>query len=113
MGAWFEAQILNVTKSPKPAEGEGMETDGEDDICYHIKYEEWVYSLHISTTLCGYHTKMENCKQVELFTDRFEEFTNKMAVEGFFFLDSLGWSSEGSCLVVYCDKYMEIHCYFA
>lgn len=38
MGAWFEAQILNVTKTPKPAEAEDM--DGEDEIRYHIKYEE-------------------------------------------------------------------------
>lgn len=40
MGAWFEAQILNITKIPKAAEAEGMKTDGEDDIRYHIKYEE-------------------------------------------------------------------------
>ena len=40
MGAWFEAQIVNVTKTPKSNEEGGMETDGEEEIRYHIKYEE-------------------------------------------------------------------------
>lgn len=38
MGAWWEAQIVNVTKSPHPAE------DGkpaEDNILYHVKYEDY------------------------------------------------------------------------
>ncbi|KAI4886883.1 hypothetical protein NFI96_022587 [Prochilodus magdalenae] len=41
MGAWFEAQILNVTKTPKNTEEGGMETDGEEEIRYHIKYEDY------------------------------------------------------------------------
>lgn len=38
MGAWFEAQILNVTKNP---EKEAMETDGDEEVVYHIKYEDY------------------------------------------------------------------------
>uniref|UniRef100_W5LQE1 E3 ubiquitin-protein ligase UHRF n=1 Tax=Astyanax mexicanus TaxID=7994 RepID=W5LQE1_ASTMX len=41
MGAWFEAQIVNVTKTPKNTEEGGMETDGEEEILYHIKYEDY------------------------------------------------------------------------
>ncbi len=38
MGAWFEAQIVNVTKMTKSSsEDEG--SDGEE-IVYHVKYEE-------------------------------------------------------------------------
>lgn len=32
MGAWFEAQILKVTKAP--------DGDGEEETVYHVKYEE-------------------------------------------------------------------------
>lgn len=39
MGAWFEAQIKNVTKAPKPS-GDDGELDGGEEIMYHVKYEE-------------------------------------------------------------------------
>lgn len=39
MGAWFEAQIVNVTKTAKASEEDGG-TDGEEEIIYHVKYEE-------------------------------------------------------------------------
>lgn len=40
MGAWFEAQVVNVTKATKtPSEGE-METE-EEEILYHVKYEDY------------------------------------------------------------------------
>lgn len=38
MGAWFEAQIVKVTKTEKTS-GEDGGTDG-DEIIYHVKYEE-------------------------------------------------------------------------
>ncbi|KAG5847197.1 hypothetical protein ANANG_G00123460 [Anguilla anguilla] len=38
MGAWFEAQIVNVTKeAPSSAEADGT----EEDIRYHVKYEDY------------------------------------------------------------------------
>ncbi|XP_066503598.1 E3 ubiquitin-protein ligase UHRF1 isoform X2 [Hoplias malabaricus] len=40
MGAWFEAQIVNVTKSSKSTEAGDMEMDNEE-IRYHIKYEDY------------------------------------------------------------------------
>ncbi|XP_017576228.1 E3 ubiquitin-protein ligase UHRF1 isoform X1 [Pygocentrus nattereri] len=41
MGAWFEAKIVNVSKTPKSSEEGSMETDGEEEIRYHIKYEDY------------------------------------------------------------------------
>lgn len=49
MGAWFEAQIVNVTKTTKFSSEDGG-SDGEEEIIYHVKYEEWVNSH------CTYHT---------------------------------------------------------
>ena len=41
MGAWFEAQIVNVTKTPKTPEEEGADAKlAEEEIRYHVKYEE-------------------------------------------------------------------------
>ena len=41
MGAWFEAQILKVTKGPEPtAEKEEQSTPTDEDIRYHVKFEE-------------------------------------------------------------------------
>ncbi|XP_072294857.1 E3 ubiquitin-protein ligase UHRF1 [Eucyclogobius newberryi] len=41
MGAWFEAQIVNVTKTTKsPKEGETGEKP-EEEIMYHVKYEDY------------------------------------------------------------------------
>ncbi|CAG00621.1 unnamed protein product [Tetraodon nigroviridis] len=41
MGAWFEAQIVNVTKTPKtPEEGAG-EGRAEEEILYHVKFEDY------------------------------------------------------------------------
>lgn len=39
MGAWFEAQIVNVTKTTKTPKDEAAEKD-EEEILYHVKYEE-------------------------------------------------------------------------
>lgn len=39
MGAWFEAQIVNVTKTEKTS-GEDGGADGDEEIIYHVKYEE-------------------------------------------------------------------------
>lgn len=39
MGAWFEAQIVNVTKTTKAPKEEAAEDD-EEEILYHVKYEE-------------------------------------------------------------------------
>lgn len=40
MGAWFEAQVVNITKTTKtPNEGE-MDAQTEEEILYHVKYEE-------------------------------------------------------------------------
>ncbi|XP_036378157.1 E3 ubiquitin-protein ligase UHRF1 [Megalops cyprinoides] len=44
MGAWFEAQIVNVTKETKSSgeEGDGTETQpGEEEVHYHVKYEDY------------------------------------------------------------------------
>lgn len=41
MGAWFEGQIVNVTKMPKKEGGE--EQPDEEEILYHVKYEEWEF----------------------------------------------------------------------
>lgn len=38
MGAWFEAQIVNVTKMTKTPKEEAAEQ--EEEILYHVKYEE-------------------------------------------------------------------------
>uniref|UniRef100_A0A9J7YRH2 E3 ubiquitin-protein ligase UHRF n=1 Tax=Cyprinus carpio carpio TaxID=630221 RepID=A0A9J7YRH2_CYPCA len=40
MGAWFEAQIINVTKTTKSSDEDGG-TDGEEEIIYHVKYEDY------------------------------------------------------------------------
>lgn len=43
MGAWFEAQILNVTKTtktPKEEAAEAQPAEEEEEILYHVKYEE-------------------------------------------------------------------------
>lgn len=48
MGAWFEAQVVNVTQKGK-TDGKASESDeeldlqetvAEEDIVYHVKYEE-------------------------------------------------------------------------
>uniref|UniRef100_A0A8C5AV47 E3 ubiquitin-protein ligase UHRF n=1 Tax=Gadus morhua TaxID=8049 RepID=A0A8C5AV47_GADMO len=42
MGAWFEAQILKVTKGPEPSpEKEEPGTPTDEDIRYHVKYEDY------------------------------------------------------------------------
>ncbi|XP_056132833.1 E3 ubiquitin-protein ligase UHRF1 [Lampris incognitus] len=43
MGAWFEAQIVNVTKTTKtPSDEDNAETKpAEEEIHYHIKYEDY------------------------------------------------------------------------
>uniref|UniRef100_A0A672RVV9 RING-type E3 ubiquitin transferase n=1 Tax=Sinocyclocheilus grahami TaxID=75366 RepID=A0A672RVV9_SINGR len=40
MGAWFEAQIINVAKTTKCSDEDGG-TDGEEEIIYHVKYEDY------------------------------------------------------------------------
>lgn len=40
MGAWFEAQIVNVTKTTKTPKEEAAEAEPAEDILYHVKYEE-------------------------------------------------------------------------
>uniref|UniRef100_A0A8C7ZAD0 E3 ubiquitin-protein ligase UHRF n=1 Tax=Oryzias sinensis TaxID=183150 RepID=A0A8C7ZAD0_9TELE len=42
MGAWFEAQIVNVTKTGKTSEGAAADPKpAEEDILYHVKYEDY------------------------------------------------------------------------
>ncbi|KAA8589468.1 hypothetical protein FQN60_012833 [Etheostoma spectabile] len=42
MGAWFEAQIVNVTKTTKTPKEEAAEAQpAEDEILYHVKYEDY------------------------------------------------------------------------
>lgn len=41
MGAWFEAQIVNVTKAPKSPKEEAAEAQpAGEEILYHVKFEE-------------------------------------------------------------------------
>lgn len=41
MGAWFEAQIMNVTKTTKTPKEEATEAQqAQEEILYHVKYEE-------------------------------------------------------------------------
>lgn len=40
MGAWFEAQIVNVTKTTKIPEAGAGEGRAEEEILYHVKFEE-------------------------------------------------------------------------
>uniref|UniRef100_A0A3Q3E8S5 E3 ubiquitin-protein ligase UHRF n=1 Tax=Labrus bergylta TaxID=56723 RepID=A0A3Q3E8S5_9LABR len=40
MGAWFEAQIVNVTKTTKMPKEEATAPD-EEEILYHVKYEDY------------------------------------------------------------------------
>lgn len=40
MGAWFEAQIVNVTKTVKTPIEEGAKAEEQEEILYHVKYEE-------------------------------------------------------------------------
>ncbi|KAL2090228.1 hypothetical protein ACEWY4_014916 [Coilia grayii] len=40
MGAWFEAQIVNVTKTAKSSEEEDAEA-AQEEIRYHVKYEDY------------------------------------------------------------------------
>ncbi|XP_023662314.1 E3 ubiquitin-protein ligase UHRF1 isoform X2 [Paramormyrops kingsleyae] len=41
MGAWFEAQIMNVTRETRtPSDGDEGKSD-EDNILYHVKYEDY------------------------------------------------------------------------
>lgn len=42
MGAWFEAQIVNVTKT-SGEEGSDTKPSEEEVIHYHVKYEEWAF----------------------------------------------------------------------
>lgn len=76
MGAWFEAQIKNMTKAPK-------DLDGEEEVVYHVKYEEWVYmyiydvwcmrrivrktpaAVSIHSSLCGFDQRL-TVKRVSL-----------------------------------------------
>lgn len=39
MGAWFEAQIVTVTKTTKTPKEEAAEAQ-QEEILYHVKYEE-------------------------------------------------------------------------
>ncbi|XP_026178762.1 E3 ubiquitin-protein ligase UHRF1 [Mastacembelus armatus] len=42
MGAWFEAQIMNVTKTTKTPKEEAAEAQpAEEEILYHVKYEDY------------------------------------------------------------------------
>uniref|UniRef100_A0AAX7TNR3 E3 ubiquitin-protein ligase UHRF n=1 Tax=Astatotilapia calliptera TaxID=8154 RepID=A0AAX7TNR3_ASTCA len=41
MGAWFEAQIVNVTKTTKTPKEEAAEAEPAEDILYHVKYEDY------------------------------------------------------------------------
>uniref|UniRef100_A0A665VPR4 E3 ubiquitin-protein ligase UHRF n=1 Tax=Echeneis naucrates TaxID=173247 RepID=A0A665VPR4_ECHNA len=42
MGAWFEAQIINVTKATKMPKEEAAEAQPtEEEILYHVKYEDY------------------------------------------------------------------------
>lgn len=40
MGAWFEAQIVNVTKMTKTPKEDAGEGGAEEEIFYHVKFEE-------------------------------------------------------------------------
>lgn len=44
MGAWFEAQVVNVTQKEKASESdeesELQDAAAEENIVYHVKYEE-------------------------------------------------------------------------
>ncbi|TNN27562.1 E3 ubiquitin-protein ligase UHRF1 [Liparis tanakae] len=40
MGAWFEAQIVNVTKTTAAPSVEAAEAPAAEEILYHVKYEE-------------------------------------------------------------------------
>uniref|UniRef100_A0A8C5DEF4 E3 ubiquitin-protein ligase UHRF n=1 Tax=Gouania willdenowi TaxID=441366 RepID=A0A8C5DEF4_GOUWI len=40
MGAWFEAQIVNVTKTPKMPKEEA-EAEPAEEVLYHVKYEDY------------------------------------------------------------------------
>lgn len=40
MGAWFEAQIVNVTKTKTPKEEAAEAQPTDEEILYHVKYEE-------------------------------------------------------------------------
>lgn len=39
MGAWFEAQIVNVSKTTKTP-NEGAPEEQPEEILYHVKYDE-------------------------------------------------------------------------
>uniref|UniRef100_A0A8C2ZBY7 E3 ubiquitin-protein ligase UHRF n=1 Tax=Cyclopterus lumpus TaxID=8103 RepID=A0A8C2ZBY7_CYCLU len=42
MGAWFEAQVVNVTKTTKTPKVEAAEAQSaEEEILYHVKYEDY------------------------------------------------------------------------
>ncbi|CAJ1060810.1 hypothetical protein L3Q82_025664 [Xyrichtys novacula] len=41
MGAWFEAQIVNVTKTAKTPIEETTKAEEEEEILYHVKYEDY------------------------------------------------------------------------
>uniref|UniRef100_A0AAQ4RXE9 E3 ubiquitin-protein ligase UHRF n=1 Tax=Gasterosteus aculeatus aculeatus TaxID=481459 RepID=A0AAQ4RXE9_GASAC len=41
MGAWFEAQIVNVTKTTKTPKEEAAEEVSAEEILYHVKYEDY------------------------------------------------------------------------
>uniref|UniRef100_A0A667XGV9 E3 ubiquitin-protein ligase UHRF n=1 Tax=Myripristis murdjan TaxID=586833 RepID=A0A667XGV9_9TELE len=41
MGAWFEAQIVNVTKTTKTEDEAAEEKPAEEEIHYHVKYEDY------------------------------------------------------------------------
>uniref|UniRef100_A0A8C7PEQ8 E3 ubiquitin-protein ligase UHRF n=1 Tax=Oncorhynchus mykiss TaxID=8022 RepID=A0A8C7PEQ8_ONCMY len=58
MGAWFEAQIVNITKTTKtPGEEEGSDSKpGEEEVIhYHVKYEDWTNGgipHYVGSTCC-------------------------------------------------------------
>lgn len=40
MGAWFEAQVVNVTKTTKTPKEDAEGGGAEEEILYHVKFEE-------------------------------------------------------------------------
>ncbi|XP_049573260.1 E3 ubiquitin-protein ligase UHRF1 [Syngnathus scovelli] len=41
MGAWFEGQIVKITRSPVIPQEDVVEVKDEDEILYHVKYEDY------------------------------------------------------------------------
>uniref|UniRef100_A0AAQ5Y2E6 E3 ubiquitin-protein ligase UHRF n=1 Tax=Amphiprion ocellaris TaxID=80972 RepID=A0AAQ5Y2E6_AMPOC len=94
MGAWFEAQVINVTKTPKEEAAEAQ--PAEEEILYHVKYEEMKSKVD---TVGPHHSNMVSCSMLHFNAALCGE--TPVVVCGLFLNDKIMWYD------VFCHSYPE------